>query len=152
MPDGPAAGDPTAEDQAGEHASTPVGDGPAEGSDPLRFNKWMKRSATGAVLTGITMGLRQALEPTKKEPAFMVEASGQPEDPDNPIRLQFDPDSPEDTVAYIRRPAHTEGADTKGAEMDGTAAAGAGTAGAGTVGAEPAAPDPAGPDQDPLPG
>jgi len=65
----------------------------------------MKRSATGAVLTGISLGLREALEPKRNLPAFMIEASGEPEDPDNPIQLHFDPDSPEDTVAVIRRPA-----------------------------------------------
>ena len=64
----------------------------------------MKRSATGAVLTGISLGLREVLENKKNEPAFMIEASGEPEDPDNPIELHFDPDSPEDTVAFIRRP------------------------------------------------
>ena len=77
---------------------------PREGSDPLRFNHWMKRSATGVLMSGITLGLREALEPTKKNPAFVVEASGQPEDPDNPIRLHFDPDSPAGTVAVIRLP------------------------------------------------
>jgi hypothetical protein len=71
--------------------------------DPLRFNNWMKRSATGAVMTGISLGLREALENKKNEPAFMIEASGQPEDPDNPISLHFDPDNPADTVAIIRR-------------------------------------------------
>jgi hypothetical protein len=77
---------------------------PPGGSDPLRFNRWMKHSATGAVLTGISLGFRQALETNRNEPAIMIEASGQPEDPDNPIQLHFDPDSPEDTVAFIRHP------------------------------------------------
>ncbi len=81
------------------------GDSPDdEGRDPLRFNHWMKRSATGAVLTGITLGLREALEPRREEPAIMIEAAGEPEDPDQPIVLHFDPDSPADTVAVIRRP------------------------------------------------
>ena len=88
-----------------EGAGVPDEVEPPAGSDPLRFNKWMKRSATGAVLTGISLGLREALEPTKKEPAFMIEASGRPEDPDNPIRLHFDPDNPADTVAVIRQPS-----------------------------------------------
>jgi hypothetical protein len=39
----------------------------------------------------------------------MIEASGHPDDPDNPIRLEFDPDSPADTVAYVRRPAGPAG-------------------------------------------
>ncbi|HEX3980343.1 MAG TPA: hypothetical protein VHW93_03925 [Acidimicrobiales bacterium] len=77
----------------------------ADGRDPLRFNRWMKRSATGAVMTGIAVGLQQALELPKQQPAFVIEASGEPDDPDKPIDLRFDPDSPADTVAVIRRPA-----------------------------------------------
>jgi hypothetical protein len=76
--------------------------------DPLRFNRWMKRSATGAVMTGISLGLREALENKKNQPALMIEASGQPDDPDHPIRLHFDPDSPADSVAVIRRPAEPD--------------------------------------------
>jgi hypothetical protein len=80
------------------------GGGPPEGRDPLRFNSWMKRSATGAVMTGIAVGLQQALELPRQEPAFVIEASGEPEDPNRPIDLHFDPDNPADTVAIIRRP------------------------------------------------
>jgi hypothetical protein len=65
----------------------------------------MKRSATGAVMTGIAVGLREALEPRRNEPAFVIEAPGEPEDPDAPIELRFDPDNPADTVAIIRQPA-----------------------------------------------
>jgi hypothetical protein len=78
--------------------------GSDEGKDPLRFNRWMKRSATGAVMTGIAVGLQQALELPRQQPAFVIEAAGEPEDPDRPIDLQFDPDSPANTVAIIRRP------------------------------------------------
>jgi hypothetical protein len=77
----------------------------SEGRDPLRFNNWMKRSATGAVMTGIAVGLQQALEVPRKQPAFVIVASDEPEDPDGPIDLRFDPDSPADTVAIIRRPS-----------------------------------------------
>ena len=81
----------------------------ADGKDPLRFNNWMKRSATGAVLTGITLGLQRALEDPRKQPPFVIVASDEPGDPDGPIDLRFDPDSPADTVAVIRRPAAGEG-------------------------------------------
>jgi hypothetical protein len=74
-----------------------------EGSDPLRFSHWMKRSATGAVLTGIAIGLQQALETPRQQPAFVIEASDVP-DPDGPIDLRFDPDDPSATVAIIRKP------------------------------------------------
>ncbi len=113
-------GDAEAEDARGQEAGAPpaVADGseagaedagaargePVEGKDPLRFNSWMKRSATGAVMTGIAVGLQQALELPRQEPAFVIEASGEPEDPNRPIDLRFDPDSPADTVAIIRRP------------------------------------------------
>jgi hypothetical protein len=79
-------------------------DGPDEGKDPLRFSNWMKRSATGAVMTGIAVGLQEALQPRNREAPFVIEAT-EPDDPDGPIDLRFDPDSPADTVAFIRRPA-----------------------------------------------
>jgi len=81
--------------------------------DPLRFNHWMKRSAAGAVLSGIALGLQQALEPKRELPAFVMEAPGEPEDPDAPITLHFDPDDPTKTVAVIRTLATTEHADPK---------------------------------------
>ena len=87
----------------GASADDPDG-GPVEGRDPLRFNSWMKRSAAGAIMTGIAVGLQQALELPRQEPAFVIEASGEPDDPNRPIDLRFDPDSPADTVAIIRRP------------------------------------------------
>ena len=88
-------------------ATVPVDDDGAEAHDPLRFNNWMKRSTAGAVLSGIALGLQHALEPKRELPAFVMEAPGDPEDPDAPITLHFDPDDPTKTVAVIRpqRPA-----------------------------------------------
>jgi hypothetical protein len=89
----------------GEDMAAGTADGPEGAKDPLRFSNWMKRSTTGAVMTGIAMGLQQALEPQNREVPFVIEAKGEPDDPDRPIDLRFDPDSPADTVAVIRRPA-----------------------------------------------
>ncbi|MGA2837213.1 MAG: hypothetical protein ABSF84_11505 [Acidimicrobiales bacterium] len=75
--------------------------------DPLRFSNWMKRSATGAVLSGIALGLQHALEEKRQLPAFVMEAPGEPEDPDAMITLHFDPDDPTNTVAVIRQPPST---------------------------------------------
>ncbi len=72
--------------------------------DPLGFQGWMKRSATGAVLSGIALGLQQALEPKRELPAFVMEAPGEPDDPDAPIVWHFDPDDPTKTVAVVRPP------------------------------------------------
>ena len=101
-PEAGAPGAPT--DGSDAEGSEEPDDGPQDGKDPLRFNSWMKRTATGAVMTGIAVGLQQALELPRQEPAFVIEASGEPEDPNRPIDLRFDPDSPADTVAIIRRP------------------------------------------------
>jgi len=109
----PAEGEPAEGEPAeGEPAEGEPAEGePAEGRDPLRFNSWMKRSATGALMTGIAVGLQQALELPRQEQAFVIEASGEPEDPNRPIDLRFDPESPADTVAIIRRPATPPAAD-----------------------------------------
>jgi hypothetical protein len=99
-PSGRAAPEGEPADRTGDVAADP----PAE-RDPLRFDAWRKRSATGAVLTGIAVGLQQALVLPRQEPAIVIDASGEPEDPDHPIRLHFDPDSPADSVAVVRRKA-----------------------------------------------
>jgi hypothetical protein len=112
-PGGDGAGDPgdggneLGAASGGPHAENVVDpyDESDPGKDPLRFSNWMKRSATGAVMTGIAVGLKEALQPQKKEVPFVIEARGEPDDPDKPIDLHFDPDSPADTVAIIRRPA-----------------------------------------------
>ena len=82
-----------------------------DGTDPLRFRRWMRSSSTGAVLTGIALGLQHALEEHREQPAFVVEAPGEPEDPDAPITLHFDPDDPTRTVAVVRSPRPEGAAD-----------------------------------------
>jgi hypothetical protein len=96
----------TEDETTGE--STGNGTGDDDGRDPLRFSNWMKRSATGAVLTGVAFGLKEALQPKREEIPFVIEAPGEPEDPDKPFDLHFDPESPADTVAIIRRPGGAE--------------------------------------------
>jgi len=99
-----AAADGDSSSDAADGATADAADGDPGPHDPLRFNQWMKRSATGAVLSGIALGLQQALEPKRELPAFVMEAPGGPEDPDAPITLHFDPDDPTKTVAVIRGP------------------------------------------------
>jgi hypothetical protein len=77
----------------------------ADATDPhdsLRFDRWRKRSATGAVLTGVALGLQHALDRPKQEPAIVVEASGEPEDDDAPFVVHLDPDDPSRTVVVLR--------------------------------------------------
>ncbi len=112
-PTGPASDGPCGVGPVGGAvAGIDAGGGTADGTyddpgphEPVGFQLWMKRSATGAVLSGIALGLQQALEPKRELPAFVMEAPGEPEDPDAPITLHFDPDDPTKTVAVIRTPA-----------------------------------------------
>jgi hypothetical protein len=85
----------------------PSEDGVDAGPDPLRFNNWRRRSTAGVLMTGIAVGLQKALELPKQQPAYVMEASDEP-DPDGPIQLKFDPDNPAATVAIIRRPAEAD--------------------------------------------
>jgi hypothetical protein len=85
-------GDPGARDQ---EASEPE-------EDSLRFDRWRRRSAAGAMMTGIAFGMQEALERKRKEVPIVQQADGDPAGPQGPIELQFDPDHPEKTVAVIR--------------------------------------------------
>jgi len=88
-----------------DHPDDPDAEGSGtEEHEPLRFQRWMRSSATGGVLTGIALGLQHALEQRREQPAFVMEAPGEPEDPDAPITLHFDPDDPTKTVAVVRTP------------------------------------------------
>ncbi|MGH9124051.1 MAG: hypothetical protein ACRDZ8_04900 [Acidimicrobiales bacterium] len=57
--------------------------GPGEGPRlhtalPPRLESWRRRSATGAILTGIGLGLKAALTPEHEETAIVMQASGEP--------------------------------------------------------------------------
>jgi hypothetical protein len=84
-------------------AVEPSGEGSIEPpEDSLRFDRWRRRSAAGAMMTGIAFGLQEALERKRKEVPIVQQADGDPPGPRGPIELQFDPDHPEKTVAVIR--------------------------------------------------
>jgi hypothetical protein len=88
-----------AEAAASQEAETEGGDPPPEA--PTRFEK-VRRSSAGVLMTGIALGLQDALELPRKEPAFVIKAAGEPDGEPGPIDLQFDPDDPTNTVAVIR--------------------------------------------------
>src|ERR1035437_6024637 len=89
-----ADGVPPDGDETG--SGEPVNDAP-----PTRFDR-VRRSTAGVMMTGIALGLQDALELPKKQPDFVIKASGQPDGPQGPIDLSFDPDDPSNTVAVIR--------------------------------------------------
>ena len=91
----PIEGDPPVDLESAEEASAE----PPE--DSLRFDRWRRRSAAGAMMTGIAFGMQEALDRKRKEAPIVQQADGDP-GPQGPIELQFDPDHPEKTVAVIR--------------------------------------------------
>ncbi len=63
------------------------------------------RTATGALLTGIALGLRDVFDPEKKTDTIAIEqeAPGEPHEP-GPVDLHFDPNDRGSTYVVIRRP------------------------------------------------
>ncbi len=66
-----------------------------------KVEAWRKRSATGAILTGFAFGLREALEPERKEPAIIMETSGDPPR-DLPVEADLEDHRPRRSVVNIR--------------------------------------------------
>jgi hypothetical protein len=110
----PVDGDPAQNPGPGE--SEPESEEPS--GDPLRFDRWRRRSAAGAMMTGIAFGMQEALDQKRKEPPIVQQVDGDP-GPQGPIELQFDPDHPEKTVAVIR-PWLIDGGGTRSDDPDGT--------------------------------
>ena len=98
--DGSGDGSRTASEDSDEAPGTthPVG-------TPCGSTAGCARLRPAASSTGIALGLQHALEERREQPAFVMEAPGEPEDPDAPISLHFDPDDPTKTVAVIRTPS-----------------------------------------------
>ncbi|MBW3611948.1 MAG: hypothetical protein KY438_10550 [Actinobacteria bacterium] len=63
-----------------------------------------RSTASGALAAAVLLGLREVLEPSPDdEPAVVVDAPGEPDDPRASLVVRFDPDSPAATVAIVRR-------------------------------------------------
>jgi hypothetical protein len=79
----------------------PGRDGVAHTALPPRIESWRRRSATGAILTGFAMGLKQVLEPERKEAAIVVQVSGEPVD-DLAVEAQLNDLQPSESVVTVR--------------------------------------------------
>jgi hypothetical protein len=81
---------------------------PRETTPLQRFDGWRRRSAVGAIATGVALGLKGIFQPTNLEPVITAEAPGDPPDADERLRVILDPDDPTKSVAIIPRASGPE--------------------------------------------
>lgn len=63
---------------------------------------WRRRTASGAVVGAVALGLRNSVDERGADEAVVADAPGDPPDPDTPLDLHFDPRGPEDTWLVVR--------------------------------------------------
>jgi hypothetical protein len=106
---------------------------------PPAVERWRRRSATGAMLTGFAMGLREVIEPEHREPAIVLETSGAPPR-DLAVEADLENLPPRQSVVKVRRwllhDPDAPGAETAPGDVGPEPAAGAekGESGAGPTG------------------
>jgi hypothetical protein len=65
------------------------------------MESWRKRSATGAVLTGLALGFQHVFEKEREEPAIIMTTSGDPPR-DLPVEAEVEHGRPRRSVVNIR--------------------------------------------------
>lgn len=75
---------------------------PRRNALPRRVESWRTRSATGAVISAMAMGLRQVFMPEQEKPAIIAEAPGDPYDDEDPIVVDYVADDASGTTVILR--------------------------------------------------
>lgn len=73
----------------------------AESGGQSRFDTWRRRSAAGAIMTGIARGLQGVFEKEKEEPSIVQETSGDPPT-DLPVQADVQQGRARHSVVNIR--------------------------------------------------
>jgi hypothetical protein len=73
----------------------------AEQMPSRRFEAWRKRSAIGAIATGIAFGLKEIFDPSDVKPVVSAPAPGDPPDDPGRMRVLLDPDDPTKAIAVF---------------------------------------------------
>jgi hypothetical protein len=68
---------------------------------PPKLEAWRRRSATGAILTGLALGFQQALEAPREQATISIETSGTPPR-DLPVDAEVEVLRPRHSVVSIR--------------------------------------------------
>jgi len=75
--------------------------GPA--SEPVsRISQWTRRSAVGALFTGMALGLQEVFDP-KEQQSIVVEVDDEGVPNDLPVQMFLDPDSPAGSLCIVHR-------------------------------------------------
>ena len=69
---------------------------------PPRVDSWRRRTATGAILTGVALGLQAALDAPPQPAAVVREVPGGPPPEPDPVEAVLDPDHPEASRLVVR--------------------------------------------------
>lgn len=94
------AADYDAEVLAALDAWEPSAEGPP--TVPARLVSWRRTSMVGAVMTGMAFGLRDVLEPQRRE-QVVIEVDADREADDGPIALGLDLEDPSRSWCVVRR-------------------------------------------------
>ena len=68
---------------------------------PDAIERWRMRSATGTVLTAVAFGLQQVFEAERKDPAIVMQTSGEPPK-DLPVQAQLEQLGPRQSSVVVR--------------------------------------------------
>lgn len=75
--------------------------GPRRPAAPVtKVADWRRRSALGAVLTGMALGLQEVFDP-EEERSIVIEVDAEGEPLDLPLQLILDPDSPSGSLCIV---------------------------------------------------
>lgn len=75
--------------------------GPRRTDEPVtKVSQWRRRSALGAVLTGMALGLQEVFDP-EEERSIVIEVDADGEPLDLPLQLFLDPDSPAGSLCIV---------------------------------------------------
>lgn len=95
--------DPTVpfEERYGDDELAAIEAGPRRSDEPVtKVSQWRRRSALGAVLTGMALGLQEVFDP-EEERSIVIEVDADGEPLDLPVQMFLDPDSPAGSLCIV---------------------------------------------------
>jgi hypothetical protein len=82
------------------------------------LDRWRRRSATGALLAGLGLTLRDVLTVQQETPVIAEVDPAGPDGTDGPLKLHLDPDYPAMSWAVVRRHAASRASRLPARDLD----------------------------------